>query len=143
LQNSLDNSKGPKDEDPDALTKGKEKAHETEDATATNGSTAPVVDTPFSRIPSSNPHTEPANGPTTTRIQFRTPDGKRVVRRFDLSEPVRRIYEWLKAEPFEGSEGKAFELIFAGKNLIDSLENTIEQTGLKMSTIMVEFIDDE
>ncbi|KAF2730428.1 hypothetical protein EJ04DRAFT_515286 [Polyplosphaeria fusca] len=147
LQNSLENNKGPKDEDPDALTKmqdsaakGKDKAEEN---VATNGPTNAVADTPFSHISSSNPHTEPPLGPTVTRIQFRGPDGKRVVRRFALTDSVRRIYEWLKAEPWEGSDGKAFEVISAGKNLIDHVDETIEQAGLKMATIMLEFIDEE
>ena len=65
------------------------------------------------------------------------------MRRFSLSDPVRRIYEWLKASPFEGKEGMGFELISMGKNLIDMLDLPIGEAGLKQGTVMVEFIDDE
>lgn len=144
-------------EDPDALTKaselvdGKGKAPVTEadamdtsefDPSATNGSVQ--NDSPFAQISSSNPHEEPTStGPTeTTRIQFRY-SGGRIVRRFSLSDQVRRIYEWLKAAPFEGKENTSFELISMGKNLIDMLDTTIADAGLKNGTVMVEFIEDE
>ncbi|KAF2142128.1 uncharacterized protein K452DRAFT_270884 [Aplosporella prunicola CBS 121167] len=151
LQNSIANdAQGPRDEDPDELTKaaeasgkGKEKASDegamevdepatTGDATATG---------PFASISSTNPHTEPDNDPkTTTRIQFRH-SGGRIIRRFALADPVRRIYEWLKASPLEGKEGVEFELSFMGKNLIDLLDQSIEQAGLKNGTVMVEHIE--
>ncbi|KAK5000939.1 UBX domain protein Ubx2 [Elasticomyces elasticus] len=159
LQNSLANGAGPKEDDPDALTKGaasgkgKEKAAVDRDAMATttttttdtappqpNGSTDPPPATPFSLISSTNPHTEPAPGPATTRIQFRS-SGSRRIRRFGLSERVRRVYEWLKAEPWEeGMQAVEFELIFMGRNLIDSLDLTVEQAGLKNGSVMVEFL---
>ncbi|EMC91136.1 hypothetical protein BAUCODRAFT_39277 [Baudoinia panamericana UAMH 10762] len=167
LQNSLANgSNAPKDEDPDALTrpaaangKGKVPAHlqeamDTADMgprPPTNGTTQPSSaaaplpqkDTPFSRISSTASHDEPTStGPETTRIQFRY-SGGRVVRRFMLSDPVRRIYEWLKASPLDGMEGKQFELISMGKNLMDQLEVPIGEAGLKNGTVMVEFVDAE
>ncbi|OCL06261.1 hypothetical protein AOQ84DRAFT_365976 [Glonium stellatum] len=153
MQNSLDNNKGPRDDDPDALTKepevkgkGKGKVVEedstgtssVEHATTTNGSD----NSPFSQISALSPHTEPPNSPATTRIQFRTPDGKRQVRRFALSDPVRRIFEWLKASPAEGKEGVEFELIFMGKKLIDVLDLSIQDAGLKNGSVNVEFLDE-
>ena len=95
----------------------------------------------FSLVSSDRPHTEPTAGPNVTRIQFKHPGG-RVIRRFELSDPVRRIYEWLKAEPFEGKEGAEFELVSMGKNLMESSSSTVEQAGLKNGTVMVEFLDD-
>ena len=98
---------------------------------------------PFEAISSSNPQTEPAaTEPNTTRIQFRHPTG-RVVRRFALADPVRRLYEWLKAEPLEGKAGIAFELVAMGKNLIESLEQTVEEAGLRNGTVMIEFVASE
>ncbi|TKA27802.1 hypothetical protein B0A50_04903 [Salinomyces thailandicus] len=155
MQNSLEKGSGRKEEDPDALTKsdakGKAKMSEPEamDTTdmgpsTTNGSNTqaadPIVDdTPFSRISATDPHTEPTSGgPEITRIQFRY-SGGRIVRRFNLEEPVRRIYEWLKAAPLEGREGKDFDLISMGKNLIESLETSIGDAGLRNGTVMVEF----
>lgn len=141
LQNSMENG-GPSktsEEDPDALTKsipdltkGKEPEAAQEPAS------------PFAGIPSDRPHVEPENSPaTTTRIQFRHPAG-RVIRRFSTAEPVQRIYEWLKAEPLEGKDGLAFELkAQPGGDLIEKLDNTIEQAGLKNGTVMIEFLEDE
>jgi hypothetical protein len=147
LKNSLENSKGPKDEDPDALTKesdpsdkGKGKVQEEEPATE-EPEAEESVDPRFAQISASNPHTEPPTGPGTTRIQFRSPDGKRQVRIFNVSDPVKTLYEWLKASPWEGKEGVAFELVFRGKNLISSLDETIEEAGLKGVSINLEFTD--
>lgn len=157
MQNSLANGGAqPSDEDPDALTKsienlnGKGKApvgtaaSMDVDDTPANGSAAPAEETPFSRISATNPHEEPTSidPKETTRIQFRY-SGGRVVRRFQLSDPVRRIYEWLKAAPFEGKEGTPFQLISLGKNLLDLLDQPISEAGLKNGTVMVEFIEDE
>lgn len=144
LQNSLANNEttGPKGEDPDELTKsfadvskGKGKAVEQDE----EGGAASV--SPFSQILSNNPHAEPAAGPGVTRIQFRHPTG-RVVRRFQADDSVRRIYEWLKAEPLEGKEGMAFDLKGMGKDLIEHLDETIQSAGLANGTVMVEFIED-
>lgn len=161
MQNSLANGSASKDraEDPDALTKAssskdnsRPSLSETMDTAdmgpvPSNGSTAPATasaDTPFSRISSTTPHEEPTSTDPkeTTRIQFRY-SGGRIVRRFSLTDPVSRIYEWLKAAPFEGKEGSSFELIAMGKNLIEMLEIPIADAGLKNGTVMVEFIDDE
>lgn len=128
--------------DPDALTKSVDlgdaaegKGKELEQATSESA---------FASISSGKPHTEPENDPsTTTRIQFRHSNG-RVIRRFGIYDPVRRIYEWLKAEPMEGKEGVEFELkkMPQGQDLIDSLDGTIEENGLKQGTVMIEFIED-
>lgn len=165
MQQSLANGGGPpKEADPDSLTKPSDKgkaralvadAMDTADlgppapsdrTQPASASAAPKQDTPFSRISSTTPHEEPTSTDPkeTTRIQFRY-SGGRVVRRFQLSEPVRRIYEWLKASPIEGKEGADFELIAMGKNLIDMLETPIADAGLKNGTVMVEFVegDDE
>ncbi|KAF1823971.1 uncharacterized protein K489DRAFT_378347 [Dissoconium aciculare CBS 342.82] len=155
LQNSL--TKGAtnstfKEDDPDALTKADQEdgkstsqagpSTDTAATKETSSSATEPVDTPFSRISASNPHTEPTstNPQETTRIQFRH-SGGRVVRRFSLTDPVRRIYEWLKAEPLDDSAGKDFELISMGKNLIESLDTTIADAQLKNGTVMVEFVD--
>src|SRR6201996_7855789 len=149
LQNSLAENaitSGPAHEDPDELTKSitldKGKGRAPED-THTNGTTE--SGSAWQRIASDRSHIEPPNDPsTTTRIQFRY-SGGRLVRRFSLNDPIIRIYEWLKAEPLEGKGGKEFELIFMGRNLMDSLDSTILEAGLKNGSIMVEFTggDDE
>jgi hypothetical protein len=158
------------DADPDALTrnpstadakiiskdKGKAKAvsNNVEDDAMTDADPATTITateangnnkaaSTFSGISANTPHLEPSGDPqTTTRIQFRH-SGGRIIRRFALSDPVRRIYEWLKNDPVEGkSGGLEFELVCMGKNLIEHLDESIEQAGLKNQTVMVEFVED-
>lgn len=152
LQNSLSNgsSNAPKHQDPDDLTKsvgdlskgkGKEVEEENvdEDMDTSNAESTGV----FASIPSDQPHSEPVSDPaTTTRIQFKHSSG-RIVRRFNVSDPVRRIYEWLKAEPIDGKAGVAFELKKSmGGNLIESIDQSIADSGLKNGTVMVEYLED-
>ncbi|KAK4691916.1 UBX domain-containing protein 7, partial [Lecanoromycetidae sp. Uapishka_2] len=149
LQASLAGTEARRDSDPDELTRSVDNvggastdSKEVSAPVHTNGSSAGIVSA-FHTITSSNHHTEPAADPaSTTRIQFRHPTG-RVVRRFALTDPVRRIYEWLKASPIEGKQGAEFELIFMQRNLIGALDDTIEQAGLKNGTVMVEYIDND
>ncbi|KAF2480530.1 UBX domain-containing protein 2 [Neohortaea acidophila] len=161
LQNSLANGSGsgPRaEEDPDALTRSEEamngkgkapiatselvEAPMQDAPPASDLTTTSTKDTAFAAISSTNPHIEPASTDPkeTTRIQFRY-SGGRVVHRFMLADTVRRIYEWLKASPLEGQDGD-FELISMGKNLIDTLDVTISEAGLKQGTVMVEFLQD-
>ena len=156
LQASLAGTEGRRDSDPDDLTRsvgnmedvsvGKGKDPEASDSmddsdpSNTNGSSLAVA-SPFTTISPSNPHDEPPpDAASITRIQFRHSNG-RVVRRFALEDPVRRLFEWLKASPLEGKEGVEFELIFMQKNLADRLDDTIERAGLKNGTVMIEFIE--
>ncbi|KAJ5904004.1 hypothetical protein N7504_006387 [Penicillium tannophilum] len=150
MRNSLGagEASAPKPDDPDDLTrstadiKGKGKAEEDDEM----GEAEPVEEAEnslFSSIPSDQPHIEPAADPaTTTRIQFRHPAG-RVIRRFALSDPVQRIYEWLKAEPpVEDKTGVEFELNSLGSNLIDSLQTSIEGAGLKNGTVNIGYLEE-
>ena len=155
MQASLAGAGEVREEDPDELTRSVGNLDQLETAddddemdlvdapgpSHTNGNAAPTAHSPFAAISATNPHTEPEADPAaTTRIQFRHPNG-RVVRRFALSDPISRIYEWLKATPIEGKEGLEFELIFMQKNLIEHIHESIEQVGLKNGTVMVEFIE--
>lgn len=148
MQNSLDSSGSSSRagvQDPDQLTKSQlanEKGKDTEtEETAAAAAVTPPSDSPFQQISSTAPHVEPEPNPATvTRIQFRHPGG-RVIRRFAVADPVRRIYEWLKAEPLEGKDGVPFELkAQPGGDLVDKLDLTIEEAGLKQGTVMIEFI---
>ncbi|KAJ5120384.1 uncharacterized protein N7515_009772 [Penicillium bovifimosum] len=149
LRNSLGGAAegGQKVEDPDDLTrstdntKGKGRAIE-EDELMEEPEPA-AEDSAFSSIPSDHPHTEPEADPaTTTRIQFRHPSG-RVIRRFALSDPVQRIYEWLKADPpLEDKAGVEFELNSMGRNLIDQLGTSIAEAGLKNGTVMIGYMEE-
>ena len=95
----------------------------------------------FGPVPPTQPPPEPAAGPGITRVQIRHPGG-RIVRRFAESDPVQRIYDFLKTTELpEGKEGADFELISMGKNLNDLRQETVESAGLKNGTVMVEFLD--
>lgn len=91
----------------------------------------------FAAIAADRPHKEPAKGNCITTIQFRHSDG-RIIRRFAITDRVRRIYEWLKAE-----KGVSFELktMPAGNDLLEDLEKTIEEAKLGMSTVLIEYVD--
>lgn len=156
LKNSLEGEAVPeKMEDPDDLTrsvgdlKGKGRAVDPDEVDLedldTNGlhDEEPPAGSAFQSISSTRPHFEPPADPaTTTRIQFRHPSG-RVIRRFALADPVRRIYEWLKADPpLADKAGVEFELNAMGKNLSQDLDCTIQDAGLKNGTIMIGFLED-
>ncbi|KAJ5335988.1 hypothetical protein MYU51_020123 [Penicillium brevicompactum] len=133
-------------QDPDDLTrstedvKGKRRAAEQD---VSMDDPEPVAASPFASIPSDKPHQEPEADPaTTTRIQFRHPSG-RVIRRFALSDPVQRIYEWLKSDhPVEDKLGVEFDLNSMGRNLIDQLSTSIQDAGLKNGTVMIGYLEE-
>lgn len=155
LQNSMENdaSGGPKEDDPDALTKsfdnikGKSKVQEAvPEPEPEQPDEVESSNSVFTQISSHAPHTEPTttDPKITTRIQFRGPTGRPIVRRFNLSDPVRRIYEWIKSDaPWEGKQGAEFDLAFMGKNLLEHLDAPIDQSGLKGASVMVEFTESE
>ncbi|KAF2863490.1 hypothetical protein K470DRAFT_210527 [Piedraia hortae CBS 480.64] len=137
MNESLNQSSPTEHDDPDALTR----APSTQPQETSKGKQR-EESTSFDLISSSNTHTEPvATEPNTTRIQFRF-SGGRVIRRFRLSDPVRRLFEWLKNAPPEQAraEGKTqFELNCLGKNLAEELDITIQEAGLANSTVMVHY----
>ncbi|KAH0345128.1 hypothetical protein KCU81_g4485, partial [Aureobasidium melanogenum] len=155
MQNSLQQGgTAIKDEDPDALTKAESSKGNSTDVDPDamdivdtgvpieNAETEPPASQagPFAQIASDKPHTEPTDPASSTRIQFRY-SGGRQIRRFGLQEEVRRMYEWLKASPVEGKQGVDFELVFMGRNLIEALDQTIEEAGLKNGSVMIEFLE--
>ena len=53
------------------------------------------------------------------------------MRRFDVNDNVRRMYEWLKSAPPDPTwPNGEFELMFLGNNLIGKLDQTIAEAGL-------------
>lgn len=99
-----------------------------------------TLDTPFSRIPSVLSE-EPAPSQETTRIQLRLPAG-RTVRRFLLNDPVQRVFEFVKSGVPEAAN-KRFKIVFNRTNLIEKLDVTIAEAGLKNASLVVEFEEDE
>ncbi|KAJ2897828.1 hypothetical protein IWW38_001594 [Coemansia aciculifera] len=87
----------------------------------------------YKLLPTSEP-TEPALGPTVTRIQFRFPSGQRVVRRFEKSAKVVLIFQYLKATLPEAAN-EAPEAQFMGSRLANSLELTIDEAKLANASV--------
>ncbi|KAJ2261721.1 UBX domain protein Ubx2 [Coemansia sp. RSA 376] len=87
-------------------------------------------------LPATEP-AEPAQGPTVTRIQFRFPNGQRVVRRFEKSAKVVEIFQYLKATLPEAAND-APEAQFMGKRLSDSVEQTIDEAKLANASITID-----
>ncbi|PUU75805.1 thioredoxin-like protein [Tuber borchii] len=164
MQNSLGSTSTPPGatSDPDDLTKTGGPSSdagdlmEFEDAPEHQADTSEKQESVFWRIRGDNHHAEPLNGPDVTRIQFKMSDGSRVVRKFLLKDRVERLFEYVKADLLPEHQekrksaaddkedslvGKEFELVSLGKKLIDHLEETIDEAGLKMGTVMVEIVD--
>lgn len=133
IEQSLGNSSA----EPIALD-GEEDAQDTSEVVPAQEESAPDA---FSNIKAVK-HEEPANKPgVTTRIQVRTGDGRRIVRRFELQDPVRRIYEVIKSE-IEGFDHCRFTLSdHQREDLIDKLDMTIEDAALKNSSLLLETAD--
>jgi len=79
---------------------------------------------------------EPEKG---ARIQFRMPDGKRKIRKFNASESVRHVYAFIAQSNPDGKDGKEFVLQagFPPKDLIGNIDNTIQATKLAGEAIVV------
>lgn len=79
---------------------------------------------------------EPDKG---ARIQFRMPDGKRKIRKFDASNTVRHVYAFVAQSNPEGKNGKEFVLKagFPPKDLIGDIDNSIQAASLSGEAITV------
>ncbi|CEP62357.1 DNA protein crosslink repair co-factor UBX5 LALA0_S05e03840g [Lachancea lanzarotensis] len=98
----------------------------------------------FDSITPHKDHPEPANEPgVTTRVQIRTGDGRRVVRRFkSKQDTVRVIFEVVKSN-IEGFQNEYFTLSdHARENLLNKLDQTIEEAGLNNSSLLLELVQD-
>ncbi|KAI9311591.1 hypothetical protein BX666DRAFT_1996662 [Dichotomocladium elegans] len=79
---------------------------------------------------------EPTDLANSTRIQFRLPDGKRVIRRFMKTDPVRYLFEYVKAEVANAdAEDRPFELVFNRQQLIQILDQSIQDAGLANAAV--------
>lgn len=89
-------------------------------------------------------HEEPPNKPgMTTRIQVRTGDGRRFVRRFNTEDKVRTIYEVIKSQ-MDGFQNVKFTLgSHQREDLIDKLDMTIQDAGLKNSSLLLENVEED
>ncbi|KOH01157.1 DNA protein crosslink repair co-factor UBX5 [Saccharomyces eubayanus] len=99
---------------------------------------------PFDTVEAKS-HPEPPNKPgITTRVQIRTGDGSRLVRRFNaLEDTVRTIYEVIKTEMDGFADAKFALNNHQREDLIDKLDMTIADAGLKNSSLLLEKIESE
>ncbi|KAG2198265.1 hypothetical protein INT47_004349 [Mucor saturninus] len=74
-----------------------------------------------------------------TRIQLRLADGSRMIRRFLKSDPVRYIFEFVKAE-VPNADTQPFELVFNRAQLIDLLDQSILEAGLVNAAVNCVFV---
>lgn len=91
-------------------------------------------------------HEEPSSG-SITRIQIRFPNGKRIVHKFELSDSILTIYQWLKflvaQSPDEyGITGEdRFNISNTTNRLfkfLESLEVSVEEANLKNASLLLE-----
>ncbi|KAI9103052.1 thioredoxin-like protein [Phlyctochytrium arcticum] len=82
-------------------------------------------------------NTEPPTGSTDgTRIQFRLPDGSRKIRTFFKTDPVRTLFQYVKADVPDCSQNP-FELMSFKDSLEGRMEETVAQAGLGGASITV------
>ncbi|CAJ0915899.1 7987_t:CDS:10 [Entrophospora sp. SA101] len=74
-------------------------------------------------------------GPKSTSIKFRL-EGRHVIKKFNKKDPVRYMFEYLKASVPELND-KFFELNYLRNNLIEKIDETIEEAGLINAAINV------
>lgn len=100
---------------------------------------------PFDNIQPQD-HSEPSSQPQ-TRIQFRFPNGKRLIHKFNpADDTILTIYGWLKfvlknaeESAYGISSDDKFTLSSVGKpRLLDILNESIENAGLKNASILLE-----
>lgn len=68
-----------------------------------------------------------------------TPDGQRIVRKFDKSSLVRDLFSFVKSQNITG--GKKFDLSFSRTSLIACLGSTLQESDLLNGAVMVEFAE--
>ncbi|QPG75805.1 hypothetical protein FOA43_003167 [Brettanomyces nanus] len=79
-----------------------------------------------------------------TRIQIRSGmDGKRIVKKFALIDPVETVFEYTKFAFKDSLLGKPFTLKMQRKNLFDNLHETILDAGLKNASILLDVEGEE
>ncbi|KAJ2398312.1 UBX domain protein Ubx2, partial [Coemansia sp. RSA 2559] len=143
-ENDYEQSNSDADMDVDDAAAAHERmAEQALEDTAANGK--PEEETPlndpdawYKALPSSEP-LEPAQGSTVTRIQFRFPSGKRVVRRFSKFDLVSTIFQYIKSTLPEATEAQEVpEVMFMNQQLSEYVTQTIEEAKLANASLVVD-----
>jgi len=85
---------------------------------------------------------EPSTGGA--RIMIRMPDGKRLVRKFNLEESVKMVYAFVSQSHDDAKNGKEFVMKagFPPKDLISKVDDTIQSSGLAGDSVTVRWKED-
>ncbi|GMG08267.1 hypothetical protein B5S30_g3658 [[Candida] boidinii] len=87
-------------------------------------------------------HEDAPNDPKlTTRIQIRSGDGKRIVKRFNLTDPVAKLYEVVKFN-FPITKEHDFRLTAQRDDLFNHFDEDIETAGLKNASVLLDIEED-
>jgi len=84
-------------------------------------------------------HPEPAGSEGVTRIQIRLPDGSRKVRKFKLDDPIRTVFEYIKAD-VPDAQKHAFELVYLRDSLVEKLDQTLAAVGLQNASLILQYL---
>ncbi|RKP12481.1 hypothetical protein BJ684DRAFT_20984 [Piptocephalis cylindrospora] len=84
-------------------------------------------------VPVSMP-VEPPAGPDATRVQFRLPDGSRVVRRFLKTDPVRYLFHFIQ---LSYPDMEDFEIIAVREALSEEMDRSLEEKQLLNAALTV------
>ena len=79
-----------------------------------------------------------ASGPNTTSIQFRLPEGKRIVKKFAKDDSILALFQHLKAVVPELAS-KPFEIVFHRELLSAKLDATLQEINLIGASVNVDF----
>ncbi|KAJ1975420.1 UBX domain protein Ubx2 [Dimargaris xerosporica] len=81
--------------------------------------------------------TEPALGGETTRVQFKLPDGTRIVRRFYKESSVKDLIAFVKAR-VPAANDRMINILYHRHNLMDYVHQSIAEAGLQNASITVD-----
>ena len=93
----------------------------------------------FHSIPSDKFPETTAPAAETTRIQFRFPDGRKSIRRFNLNDKVSRLFQFIKGD-FPGLSAQAFDLMHFREPLLNRCHETIQEAKLGGSSLVLDYI---
>ena len=79
-----------------------------------------------------------------TRIQIRSGiDGRRVVKKFLVNDPVLRVFEYVKFAFADSLQNRTFTLKMQRENLGENLDKSITDCQLKNASLLLEALDDD
>ena len=80
----------------------------------------------------------------TTRVQIRSGiDGKRVVKKFLVNDPVLRVFEYAKFAFADSLKNRTFTLKMQRDNLGENLDKSIADCQLKNASLLLEALDED